>query len=323
MPRILPANNYFPIDRKGIPALYSEDERENNMLKKMTLALILLSLCLAPFLQAQERHLDVPYVPTKYPVVDEMLKLANVQKSDLLIDLGCGDGRIVVSAAQKCGARAIGVDIDPDRIQESQENVAKAGVKDHVKFIQGDLFQADVHEASVVSLYLLTSVNLKLRPRLIRELAPGTRVVSHNFGMDAWKPDKSTSVTVDEISHDVFLWIIPANATGTWKWTMAESKANWELNLEQHFQEISGTISVNGASAAMKDAVLSGDKIKFTGERQVNGKTVLFVFEGVVHGHTITGKVIQDGKELGEWKASRNPSTQKDIDLDSGREIRY
>jgi len=296
---------------------------EKNMMKKIAPALILLSLCLTPCLPAQERHLDVPYVPTKYPVVDEMLRLANVQKTDFLIDLGCGDGRIVVSAAQKCGARALGVDIDPDRIQESQENAAKAGVKDHVKFIQGDLFQADIREASVVSLYLLTSVNLKLRPRLIRELRPGTRVVSHNFGMDEWKPDKTQDVMVDEISHDVFLWIIPANASGTWKWTMAEPKSSWEMDLKQFFQQISGSISVNGASAVLKDAELSGDKIKFTAERQVNGKTVSFVFEGVVRGHSIVGKVLQNGKELGEWKASRNPATQKDIDAGSSPDIRY
>jgi len=296
---------------------------EKNMIKKIAPVLILLSLCLTPYLPAQERHLDVPYVPTKYPVVDEMLRLANVQKTDLLIDLGCGDGRIVVSAAQKCGARAIGVDIDPDRIEESQENAAKAGVKDQVKFIQGDLFQAEIREASVVSLYLLTSVNLKLRPRLIRELRPGTRVVSHNFGMDEWKPDKTQDVMVDEISHDVFLWIIPANASGTWKWTLAEPKSNWEMDIKQFFQQISGSISVNGASAALKDAELSGDKIKFTAEKQVNGKTVSFVFEGVVRGHTIAGIILQNGKELGEWKASRNPATQKDIDAGSSPDIRY
>jgi ubiquinone/menaquinone biosynthesis C-methylase UbiE len=296
---------------------------EKNMMKKIAPALILLSLCLTPCLPAQERHLDVPYVPTKYPVVDAMLSLANVQKTDTLIDLGCGDGRIVVAAAQKCGARAIGVDIDPDRIQESHENAANAGVKDHVKFIQGDLFQAEIREASVVSLYLLTSVNLKLRPRLIRELRPGTRVVSHNFGMDDWKPDDTKEVMVDEISHDVFLWIIPANASGTWKWTMAEPKTSWEMNIEQLFQKISGSLSVSGASASLKDAVLTGDKIKFTADRQVNGKTVSFDFEGVVRGHTIAGKVLQNGKELGEWKASRNPSTQKDIDAGSSPDIRY
>jgi precorrin-6B methylase 2 len=296
---------------------------EKNMIKKIAPVLILLSLCLTPYLPAQERHLDVPYVPTKYPVVDEMLRLANVQKTDFLIDLGCGDGRIVVSAAQKCGARALGVDIDPDRIQESQENAAKAGVKDHVKFIQGDLFQADIREASVVSLYLLTSVNLKLRPRLTSELKPGTRVVSHNFGMGDWKPDQTSTVMVDEISHDVFLWIIPANAYGAWKWTVGEPKANWEMNLEQKFLQITGTISVNGASAVLKDAEIKVDKIKLTAERQVNGKTISFVFDGVVRGHTIVGKAMQNGKELGEWKASRNPATMKPIDPGTDTDFRY
>jgi hypothetical protein len=128
---------------------------------------------------------------------------------------------------------------------------------------------------------------------------------------------------VDEISHDVFLWIIPANASGTWKWTMTEPKSSWEMKLEQLFQQISGTISVNGASAVLKDAVLTGDKIKFTADSQGNGKTVSFVFEGVVRGHTIVGKATQNGKDLGEWKASRNPVTQKDIDAGSDTGIRY
>ena len=290
----------------------------------MTPVLLCLSLCLVPFLQAQERHLDVPYVPTKYPVVDEMLRLANVQKIDLLYDLGCGDGRIVVTAAQKFGARAIGVDIDPDRIQESEENAAKAGVKDRVKFIQGDLFQADFHDASVLSLYLLTSVNLKLRPKIIRELRPGTRVVSHNFGMDTWKPDKTESVMVDEINHDVFLWIVPANASGTWKWTLPETKLDWVLNIEQKFQQVTGNISANGASAVMKEMTLSGDDIKFAVERK--GETAPIIFEGKVRGHSIVGKsrTQKNGKEqVFEWKASRNPATEKPIDAEIGTEIIY
>lgn len=209
------------------------------MIKRLACALFLVSLFApAAYLAAQDRPLDVPYVPTKYPVVDDMLKIANIQKTDILYDLGCGDGRIVVGAAQKYGIRAVGIDLDPDRIAESRENAQKAGVTNLVKFIEGDLFQADFKEASVLSLYLLTSVNLKLRPRILRELKPGTRVVSHNFGMDNWKPDSSSVVTVDDIRHDVFLWIIPANVSGAWTWTMPLGAKTVEarMTVEQKYQ---------------------------------------------------------------------------------------
>lgn len=153
---------------------------------------------------------DVPYVPTPYDVVEEMLKLAGVKKGDVVYDLGCGDGRIVVMAAQKFGARGVGIDINPERIQEANENAAKAGVTDRVKFIQQNLFDADIREATVVTLYLLPSVNLKLRPKLQEQLRPGARVVSHSFDMGDWKPDKE----VEFNGRKLYLWVIkpqPAN----------------------------------------------------------------------------------------------------------------
>ncbi len=129
----------------------------------------------------QEIQLDVPYVPTRVPVVEEMLKMAGVTKADIVYDLGCGDGRIVITAAQRFGCRGVGFDIDPERIRECLENAKKAGVTDRVNFIEGDLFQADFHEATVLPMYLLTTVNLKLRPKILRELQPGSRVVSPQF----------------------------------------------------------------------------------------------------------------------------------------------
>lgn len=146
----------------------------------------------------------VPYVPTSPETVAAMLKLAHVQKNDLVIDLGCGDGRIVIAAAKQYGAHGIGVDIDPDRIKEARENARIEGVANLVEFRQGDLFDADIRKATVITLYLLPSVNLKLRPRLWRELQPGTRVVSHTFDMDDWKPEKIEQVGGSEI----FLWTI-------------------------------------------------------------------------------------------------------------------
>jgi len=148
--------------------------------------------------------LDVPYVPTPDEVVAEMLRVANVRKDDILYDLGSGDGRIVITAAKKFGTRGVGIDINPQRIKESNENAQKAGVTDRVKFTQGDLFATDLSEATVVTLYLLPDVNMKLRPKLL-QLKPGTRIVSHNYDMGDWEPEKT--IEVDE--HFVYYWVVP------------------------------------------------------------------------------------------------------------------
>jgi SAM-dependent methyltransferase len=158
---------------------------------------------------ATEKPLDVPYVPTKEPIVDRMLQLARVKPGDVLYDLGCGDGRIVIAAAKRFGIRGVGIDIDPQRIAEAQENARQAGVADRVKFIQGDLFDADIKEATVVTLYLLPDVNLRLRPKLLSELQPGTRIVSHNYDMGDWKPEQSSKLTVDGTEHVVYWWTVP------------------------------------------------------------------------------------------------------------------
>lgn len=148
---------------------------------------------------------DVPYVPTPQEVVDAMLKLAAVKPTDVVYDLGCGDGRIVITAAQKYGARGVGVDLNPERIKEANENAQKAGVK-RVQFIERNLFDADIHEATVVTLYLLPEVNKRLRPKLIKDLKPGTRIVSHSFDMGDWKPEKEQSIN----GRRIYLWTVPA-----------------------------------------------------------------------------------------------------------------
>jgi len=160
------------------------------------------------FAQSPARTPDVPFVPTSQDLVVEMLKLANVNKDDVVYDLGCGDGRIVVTAAKQYGAHAVGVDINPERIKEATENARRADVSDKVKFVEGDLFTAEIRPATVVTLYLLPNVNLKLRPRLLAELKPGTRVVSHSFDMDDWKPDKE----IDVNGSRLYLWVIPKKA---------------------------------------------------------------------------------------------------------------
>jgi SAM-dependent methyltransferase len=151
----------------------------------------------------------VPYVPTPERVVEEMLKMAAVKADDVVYDLGCGDGRIVITAARQFGARGVGVDIDPERIRESNANARTAGVTHRVRFVQQDLFKTNLRQATVVTLYLLPEVNLRLRPKLLRELRPGTRVVSHDFDMGDWKPKKSSLVPADRRNHAIYFWTIP------------------------------------------------------------------------------------------------------------------
>ncbi|HEY5885585.1 MAG TPA: class I SAM-dependent methyltransferase [Pyrinomonadaceae bacterium] len=163
--------------------------------------------------EASRPKLDVPYVPTPESVVAKMLELAKVNKNDMVYDLGSGDGRIVITAAQKHGARGVGYDIDPQRITEANANARTAGVTDRVRFVQGDLFQADLSEASVVTLYLLPEINLKLRPKLLKELKPGTRIVSHNYGLGDWDPIRTETVNTGTGEHIVFYWVIPPKGT--------------------------------------------------------------------------------------------------------------
>lgn len=155
---------------------------------------------------------DVPYVPTDEKVVAVMLDVAKVGKNDVLYDLGSGDGRIPITAAKRFGTRGVGVDIDPDRIKEANENAQKAGVTDKVKFLQQDLFDTEIKDATVVTLYLLPAINMKLRPKLLKELKPGTRVVSHNYDMGDWKPEKTIEVKLPAGDHTVYYWVVPPRA---------------------------------------------------------------------------------------------------------------
>jgi SAM-dependent methyltransferase len=165
-----------------------------------------------PATQAPLRTPDVIFVPTPPAVVAAMLKAAKVGKNDIVYDLGSGDGRILITAAKMYGARGVGYDIDPDRVREATENAVKAGVDKQVRFVLGDLFEADLKEATVVTLYLLQSLNLKLRPKLFAELRPGTRIVSHDFDMGDWKPDQTVKLQVNGRDHTVYYWLLRPGA---------------------------------------------------------------------------------------------------------------
>jgi SAM-dependent methyltransferase len=259
--------------------------------------------------------LDVPYEPSSEEVVGVMLEIAKVNKDDLVYDLGCGDGRIVIAAAQKAGARGIGVDLDPERIKESLENARKANVTDRVQFFQQNLFQTEIGNATVVMLYLWPEVNLKLRPKLFRELKPGTRVVSHSHDMGSWEPDQT--ITASE-GHKVHFWVIPANVTGTWEWDMPGEKEHYVLKLSQQFQKVSGTLQLGFDEIPIKNLELRGNRLQFIIERFFKGQRQTVRFIGHVQSHLIEGTAEEEtmgsqGKRT--WKTKRNPSSMKPLDL--------
>jgi SAM-dependent methyltransferase len=267
----------------------------------------------------QYRGYDVPFVPTPPEVVDEMLRLAGLKAGDVLYDLGCGDGRIVIAAAKRYGVKAIGIDIDPVRITESNDNAAKAGLGGKVRFIQQDLFEADFRDATVVTMYLLTSVNLRLRPKLLAELKPGTRLVSHSFEMGEWKPDKTTVITTSyDSQRDVHFWIVPANVTGRWTWDLPDGdrKRHYTLQASQQFQAVTASGSEGEWPLSVNDVGLVGDRIMFRIDAEADGKMRSFLYEGTVSGDTITGTVrpSANAKAPGvPWKAVRDPKTAESI----------
>lgn len=203
---------------------------------------------------AQPRPLDVPYVPTPEHIVEAMLRLAKPTRGDFLVDLGCGDGRIVITAALKYGVRGFGVDLNPERIKEARANAIKANVTDRVQFVEGDLFKTDFRKASVLTLYLLPQVNMALRPQIL-EMKPGTRIVSHAFHMEDWKPD----VTEKHDFRVVYHWVVPAKVAGRWSGTAGGAKV--ELDLQQTFQEIAGTAVVDGVQGTIDSGKVTGEAI--------------------------------------------------------------
>jgi len=262
---------------------------------------------------------DVPYVPTPYEVVDAMLEMAGATDSDILYDLGCGDGRIVITAARTLGIRGFGVDIDPERIQECHTNASAADVEDLVTFLNQDLFETDFSQASVLTLYLLNSVNLRLRPKILEELKPGTRVVSHDFSMGKWEADQKADLMVDYRIHNVYFWVVPANASGKWRVNQPSSLSSvpFTLNLKQEFQKVEGHVTIQNEVIRLKSSDLSGERIAFAFDRDAPGSTQTYAFEGRVKEHSMTGTFSIDSgakRETFEFKAKRDPKTKRPVD---------
>ena len=262
------------------------------------------ALLCAPAL-AQEGRGDVVYVPTPQIVVDEMLKMAKVGPNDYLIDLGSGDGRFVITAAQK-GARAFGVDLDTYLLRIARENAKKAGLVDRATFIEQNLFETDLTKATVVSTYLLPQMNLKLRPKIL-QLKPGTRVVAHDYHMGAWYPDEQKDLVVPEkkvgtpgMSY-VYLWYVPAVVAGKWRAevNVAGKPVPYEFAFEQSFQIIEGNMR-SGNDSTLVRGRLSGDAITFVAQPKGSPGNQRHEFSGKVVGDTIDGTV-----KIGEGAAAR------------------
>ena len=232
---------------------------------------------------------DVVWVPTPDTLVAAMLDLANVTASDFVIDLGSGDGRTVIAAAQR-GAKALGVEYNPDMVDLSKRNAAKAGVADKASFIKADVFRTDFSKATVLTMFLLPDLNLRLRPRILN-MKPGVRVVSNSFDMDDWLPEKRITITEGCSNYcDALLWIVPAKLSGRWK------MAGGELALKQTYQMLSGTMKNGKASAPIKDGKITGQEISFA-----VGDTT---YSGLAQGNTIEG-VSKSAAGETKWRATR------------------
>lgn len=250
------------------------------------------------FSQLNAQNLDVPYVPTPNDVLERMLDMADVGPGDYVIDLGSGDGRIVIAAAKR-GAVGHGVDLDPERIAEARENAETEGVSDRIMFMQGDIFETDFSQASVITLYLLTSVNLELRPSLLENLEPGTRVVSHSFDMGEWRPDESLEIA----NRDLYFWIIPADVDGSWNWNT--NGENFSMTAEQEFQEISVDLNSGNRSLITEEATLKGERINLIVVDEENNSR--YIYSGVVENNTIRGTVqvhTEESQSIEEWTAT-------------------
>lgn len=267
----------------------------------------------AAIAQGQEKELDTPYVPTPQAVVDRMLDMAQVKASDMVIDLGSGDGRIMITAAKRHGARGFGVEIDPRLVKRSNEEAKRVGVAERVKFLQQDLFNTDFHEAAVLTLYLLPDVNIALRPKILAELKPGTRVVSHDYGMGEWRPDAQETVTAPDKTVGtrkesmVYLWIVPARVEGDWTFELSSGgkTRRTRLVLQQRFQFVSGSVELTGqGDVPFSSGRLRGDEVRLVLPPGALDRGPVELV-GHVTGDSLNGTVRRGEREVANWSARR------------------
>ena len=277
------------------------------LMKKITFAWALLCALWGLPGHAQWPY-DVPFVPSPQIVVDEMLRLEEVTKDDFVIDLGSGDGRILITAAQKFGARGIGVDLDESLIEQSVANAQAAGVMDQVQFIRQDLFKTDLSKASVITLYLLPGVNMRLRPALLA-LKPGTRIVAHDFELGDWKPDVKVT-----IRKNAMLWIVPANVAGRWQISVdfPGGERVFDVEIRQQYQEIDGVVRITDAiPGGLWQTSLRGDKVRFSiVDNAVRELEATMYFDGVVREGVMEGELrrgVGVTQTRHRWRAIRIP----------------
>ena len=260
----------------------------------------------------QHPHADVPFVPTPPGVVDAMLGLAGIGPEDFVIDLGSGDGRIVIAAAKKRGARGLGVEIDGALVWDARREAQREGVAGRVEFMEQNLFITEIGHATVITMYLYPRLMIQLRPRLFAELRPGTRIVSHDFDMESWRPDARMTVPVPDKpygppSSEVYLWIIPANAAGAWQWrsTNGAAAVDYELTLSQTFQMLEGKALVGGRPERLEGGRMRGDEIRLMLTAEAGGRVLRHEFRGRVDGDAISGRVKLPGGGEQDWIATR------------------
>ena len=281
------------------------------MISRLLAAVLALAAASSAMAQSarEKDHIAGPYVPTPWVIVDEMLKLADIRADDIVYDLGSGDGRLVITAAKRYRARGVGVELQPELIEMANAGANKEEVANRVKFVQGDLFETDIREASVITLYLLPQFVTRLVPRFRAELRPGTRIVSHDYPLLPWPPDREVSMDVPEkenisgmtLTH-LYYYVVPARIGGLWELSLPKPLASralsLEVNQEPHF--VGGLVSDGKSQDYLRDVKVNAERITFG--LLYNGR--MMAFEGSATGETMSGEV--SAKEIkGPWSARR------------------